>query len=515
MLVEATIGRGLPQIKQDGERVLRGVAAVFRHADRTPKQKVKVSLNSQSIIALFGDNHKEIKLKNDSEEDIKIMKSIVDISQEILAKKQTGLLDALDAPKLILFNTVIQRGFGGTKVQLKVTKSVNNEEGKKVPSVVLLVCKWGGILTHSGIEQSRLLGRYFAEKVFPKENLQEFLNSLEVFSNTERRVKRTAEAFTSGLLNVPEDSLDEKLFREDKLAVKLLGEIAAGKDLMIGPKTEIHKVMHLEDVSEYSHLPGLIEIGNPLQTMKEIHGLIKELYNELPSQASLCEGETVPMMQQRWHRLTQNFYLSKKGTYDTTKIPDIFDYINYDILHNHAALSHIDLSRLYEIAELCAKFIVPGEYGLVSKEKLDIGSLICEDLISKFYDDMMQMSGGEGAKTRLYFTSESHLHSLRNVLLQSNSSKFYELIEPVELSYLSNLVFRIYENLGTVDEDEKFQIEVLFCSGTHNNPFDVMNNAHRQSVRPMVSVNSDLGLDELKAIVQTVHNIIAENKEKQ
>lgn len=81
------------------------------------------------------------------------------------------------------------------------------------------------------------------------------------------------------------------------------------------------------------------------------------------------------------------------------------------------------------------------------------------------------------------------------------------------------MVFRIYENLGEVDEDEKFQIEVLFCSGTHNNPFDVMNNAHRQSVRPMVSVNSDLGLDELKAIVQTVHNIIAENaaenKEKQ
>lgn len=85
-------------------------------------------------------------------------------------------------------------------------------------------------------------------------------------------------------------------------------------------------------------------------TLIYTHIYNQELYNELPSQATPCEGESIPMMQQRWHRLTTTFWLSKKNHFDTTKIPDIFDYINYDILHNHKWLNHIDLSALYEKA---------------------------------------------------------------------------------------------------------------------------------------------------------------------
>jgi len=510
MFIQARISQGLPQIKTvSGVRILRGVSAVFRHADRTPKQKVKVNLNAPEILNMFADSTKEIKLKNDSENDIERMKFLVEVSKEVIKRKE-GLVEVTDSHKLLLFNTVIQKKFGGTKVQLK-PKLTTDESGKKKVTQVLLICKWGGILTHAGIQQSEILGRYFAERVFPKENAQDFLSSLEVFSNTERRVKATAEAFASGVLG---GAAPANIFREDKLAVKLLGDIAAGKDLMENTKRTIFEVMHLEDASKFNHLPGVDELNNPLQCMRDLHALIKELYNELPSQATPCEGETVPMMQQRWHRLTTTFWLAKKGHFDTTKIPDIFDYINYDILHNHAWLNHIDLSGLYEKAELLSKFIVPAEYGTTPQEKLTIGSLICEDLVQKFYTDMVEMSKGEGAKTRLYFTSESHLHSMRNVLLHSGSSKFHELIEPVELSYLSNLVFKIYENLGATREEERFQIEVLFCSGCHNNPFGVMNSEHRQAVRAMVSVNDDLGLEELKEIVKKVDHVVEENQNK-
>ena len=50
-------------------------------------------------------------------------------------------------------------------------------------------------------------------------------------------MRSTAEAFASGVLGTT--TLPPNIFREDKLSVKLLGDIAAGKDLMEDTKADL------------------------------------------------------------------------------------------------------------------------------------------------------------------------------------------------------------------------------------------------------------------------------------
>jgi inositol hexakisphosphate/diphosphoinositol-pentakisphosphate kinase len=48
---------------------LRSVVAIFRHGDRTPKQKMKMRTTDQAFLKFFAksNNRKEIKLKNPRE----------------------------------------------------------------------------------------------------------------------------------------------------------------------------------------------------------------------------------------------------------------------------------------------------------------------------------------------------------------------------------------------------------------------------------------------------------------
>jgi hypothetical protein len=89
-----------------------------------------------------------------------------------------------------------------------------------------------------------------------------------------------------------------------------------------------------------------------------------------------------------------------------------------------------------------ADVLIPQEYGKSAKEKLDIARLVCKDLSEKMLNDLLNAAGvesvrkdfgaeaafrfvhsSEGAdsgshviRTRLYFTSESHINCLVNLL---------------------------------------------------------------------------------------------------
>jgi hypothetical protein len=73
--------------------------------------------------------------------------------------------------------------------------------------------------------------------------------------------------------------------------------------------------------------------------MKQIYALMNTLYEKLPFTASLCGSETCQLLKQRWKRLIQSFYNAHTEKFDTTKVPDIFDYVLYDVIHNQKALS--------------------------------------------------------------------------------------------------------------------------------------------------------------------------------
>lgn len=146
---------------------------------------------------------------------------------------------------------------------------------------------------------------------------------------------------------------------------------------------------------------------------------------------------------------------------------------------------------------------VPQEYGTTITEKTSIGTKMCRALLEKIKFDLLVARTDNGAdmrfminmdygndmpittvgrriRTRLYFTSESHLHTLLNVLrfcesenIDSPISKEGKTIfaQAKELCYLTQITFRLFEDTNRgIDDPRRFRVEVLFSPGATATP---------------------------------------------
>ncbi|XP_030447187.1 inositol hexakisphosphate and diphosphoinositol-pentakisphosphate kinase VIP2-like isoform X2 [Syzygium oleosum] len=89
-------------------------------------------------------------------------------------------------------------------------------------------------------------------------------------------------------------------------------------------------------------------------------------------------------------------------------------------------------------------------------------------------------------RTRLYFTSESHIHSMMNVLRYCNldeslegeesllsNSALQRLYRTKELDYMSYIVLRMFENIEVdLDDPNRFRIEMTFSRGADRSPLE-------------------------------------------
>lgn len=289
-------------------------------------------------------------------------------------------------------------------------------------------------------------------------------------------------------------------------------------------------------------------------------------------------------MLERWEKLYRDFYSEKSASYDLSKIPDIFDCIKYDLLHNH----HLGFrygKELYDLAKAFAGCYVPQEYGMEISDKQSIGVKVSQALCAKIRADIVAVmsastsnqaaveantppqdeidlmdpsiehlgyrldpsfakelrikSPSTQVRSRLYFTSESHMYTILNVLRfqcprwharhqSGNSQNVYDisleeeeysneilkemglsvnermpqrkyffsksklisdsgmeaLSRETELNYLAHVVIRVYEKIGLDDDSEdRFRVEISFSPGVVNH-FDAAVNAD--------TVNGDL-----------------------
>merc|ERR1719400_308556 len=87
------------------------------------------------------------------------------------------------------------------------------------------------------------------------------------------------------------------------------------------------------------------------------------------------------------------------------------------------------------------------------------------------------LSPGRHVRTRLYFTSESHIHSLLTILsegglVDSNDEQWQRAMEYVslvsELNYMTQVVIMLYEDpTKDISSDERFHVELHFSPGVN------------------------------------------------
>ncbi|CAH8361115.1 unnamed protein product [Eruca vesicaria subsp. sativa] len=100
-------------------------------------------------------------------------------------------------------------------------------------------------------------------------------------------------------------------------------------------------------------------------------------------------------------------------------------------------------------------------------------------------------------RTRLYFTSESHIHSLMNVLRYCNldeslqgeeslvcQSALERLCKTKELDYMSYIVLRLFENTEeSLEDPERFRIELTCSRGADLSPLEKKNEEAKSLLR--------------------------------
>ncbi|XP_049904012.1 inositol hexakisphosphate and diphosphoinositol-pentakisphosphate kinase 2 isoform X10 [Epinephelus moara] len=517
---------------------LRCVIAVIRHGDRTPKQKMKMEVRNPMFFDLFekygGYKTGKLKLKKPKQ-----LQEVLDITRQLLADlgQHNDCEIEEKKSKLEQLKTVLEMygHFSGInrKVQLTYlphgqpkTSSEEEDTRKEGPSL-LLVLKWGGELTPAGRVQAEELGRAFRCMYpggqgdyagFPGCGLlrlhSTYRHDLKIYASDEGRVQMTAAAFAKGLLAL-EGELTPILVQMVKSA-NMNGLLDNDSDSLSScqhrVKARLHEILQrdrdfidddydkLAPTCSASLVNSMKIVQNPVATCDQVYALIQSLTSQIrkrmedPKSADLqlYHSETLELMLQRWSKLERDFRM-KNGRYDISKIPDIYDCVKYDVIHN-ATLGLEDTLELFRLSRALADVVIPQEYGINKVEKLDIAYAYCLPLVRKIQLDLQRthedesvnklhplysrgvMSPGRHVRTRLYFTSESHVHSLLSIfryggLLDEEKDQQWKramdyLSAVSELNYMTQIVIMLYEdNNKELTSEERFHVELHFSPG--------------------------------------------------
>ncbi|KAM8781431.1 inositol hexakisphosphate and diphosphoinositol-pentakisphosphate kinase 1 isoform 18-T21 [Rhynchonycteris naso] len=510
---------------------LRCVIAIIRHGDRTPKQKMKMEVTHPRFFSLFekhgGYKTGKLKLKRPEQ-----LQEVLDIARLLLAEleKEPGGEIEEKTEKLEQLKSVLEMygHFSGINRKVQLTyyphgvKSSNEGQDPQQEALaqsLLLVLKWGGELTPAGRVQAEELGRAFRCMYpggqgdyagFPGCGLlrlhSTFRHDLKIYASDEGRVQMTAAAFAKGLLAL-EGELTPILVQMVKSA-NMNGLLDSDSDSLSScqhrVKAQLHHILQrdapfgpedydqLAPTGSTSLLNSMAVIQNPVKVCDQVFALIENLTHQIRERMQdpksvdlqLYHSETLELMLQRWSKLERDFR-QKSGRYDISKIPDIYDCVKYDVQHN-ASLGLQGTAELLRLSKALADVVIPQEYGISREEKLEIAVGFCLPLLRKILLDLQRthedeysrgvLSPGRHVRTRLYFTSESHVHSLLSVfryggLLDETQDAQWQralayLSAISELNYMTQIVIMLYED-NTRDplSEERFHVELHFSPG--------------------------------------------------
>ncbi|CAJ0585295.1 unnamed protein product, partial [Mesorhabditis spiculigera] len=420
-----------------------------------------------------------------------------------------------------------------------VKSGESSEETKHQAPALLLILKWGGELTTAGNLQAEALGKLFRTlypgirrtdgKSSPEDTQglgflrlhSTYRHDLKIYASDEGRVQMTAAAFAKGLLAL-EGELTPILMQMVKSANTdgLLDDDFNARDVQNELKHYLHQALQVDRDWSYEDFEALNPSGlksiqaamefikNPKKMCHEIADYVKrmcdvvQLHKQTKPQRTLYLNESWDLSERRWRKELREFQRPNKNggfEYDISKIPDIYDNIKYDMEHNPELCDNIEgeFERFYLCVKAMADIVVPQEYGIKVENKIHVAQRVCTPLVKKIRNDLhrciadqeedesqtrLDPRASQGiatplrhVRTRLYFTSESHIHTLMNLIryggLCSVDDKKWQramsfLSTVTEFNYMTQVVLMVYEDNSQTGGD-RFHIELLFSPGLY------------------------------------------------
>ena len=490
-------------IDETSSWVLKGNVTVFRHGDRTPKQKIKRSYKTRDAWTA-----PLVELMHGCREEI-ILRSHFDVVLHALDKAKE--LDGADVHDLSFVTDIIQRkmSFPGTKIQLK--PSYHHDQLEKVQ----LVIKWGGEFSHAAIHQARDYGINLRRDILIMN--KEALDHCTIYTSSERRVLASAETFAQAFLDGGEhDASKNMIVRKD-----LLDDSNAAKDLMDNVKEELRA--RLQPTPENAHmrpehwpknLPPPSLIGTEIQ--KLLHSLGETMHENFSKldvdaiQDRWCTHETPVLFRERWDKMIEDFDCPN----EPSRASELADMLSHDGLHNRAFLETIfsraeddeahkleRLHHLYRMSLALFDYICPREYGITPEQKEHIGLLTSQPLLQSIVQNLQVSEDVKGMCT-FYFTKESHVHTLLNLLLSSHLSIIMPRMPPMD--YFSSITFEVYERerptsaTHTASSKPERSLVISVSEGAHSSEVLFIRLDARHALTPLPSrpLTSHMDFDE-------------------
>ncbi|KAF8839753.1 hypothetical protein BDN67DRAFT_904940 [Paxillus ammoniavirescens] len=523
--VSSSLDRPVPGTDSTSQRSaswrLKANVTVFRHADRTPKQKLKFNFPigdvwTQPFVRLLNGEREEIILREKEQLSL--------VAQAIEEAKALGA-NGEDLANLIQLNNALfsKIDLPGTKAQLKPVYSKRKAGQARKFTKLILVFKWGGEFTHSAKYQSRDLGESMKKdlSIMNKDALQ----NIKIYTSSERRVIASAETFAEALVdhqanyfaspsatpvssrssqegNSSTASLHPKsgtgphgtppalIIRKD-----LLDDSNAAKDLMDDVKKRLKILLRPGEPEKRPELTWPKSMKKePVEVVKEVIELLSsfraimrknfETMDVNKIQDRWCCGDNPWLFRERWEKLFEDFCDVEQKKFDPSRVSELYDTIKYCALHHRTFLFAIfdeaagqgkepsttqdrKLHELYGRAKALFDLVAPQEYGIDPDEKEEIGILTSLPLLRKVVEDLEAARNHEGSSVTFYFTKESHIHTLVNLILLSGLPIANRRIP--ELDYCSQITFELYErNFGRGNSDKEYSIKLSLSEGAHS-----------------------------------------------
>ncbi|PPQ63875.1 hypothetical protein CVT24_009501 [Panaeolus cyanescens] len=599
--ISQSIERPLPAAEDASQEqstwLLKANVTVFRHADRTPKQKLKFNFPigepwTQPFVTLLNGETEEIILRE--KEQLGWIATAIEEARNLGADGEE--LTKLTQLSNALFSKI---DLPGTKAQLKPVYSKRQVGQARKLTKLTLVFKWGGEFTHSARYQSRDLGENLKKDISIMN--KEVLRNVKIFTSSERRVIASAEVFAAALLDplhpsysVPSsnssrhNSLDghtqpgsgfpsssnsinkniplpqglpppgsgsgsgfasytttttsntntndttnpndssnaastvSSTFSSQtnvnpppiKLIVRkdLLDDSNAAKDLMDDVKKRLKILLRPGEPEKRPELTWPKSMKKePVEVVKEVIELLSsfrdimrhnfETMDVEKIQERWCCGDEPWLFRERWEKLFEDFCDVEQKKFDPSRVSELYDTIKYCALHHRTFLFAIfdehgrtasqqpqqdrKIHELYGRAKALFDLVAPQEYGIDPDEKEEIGVLTSLPLLRNVVSDLEAARNNGESSLTLYFTKESHIHTLVNLVLLSGLPIANRRIP--ELDYASHITFELYErNHGRVKSDKEYSIKLSISEGAHSsNVLDsTLDARHSLNVQP-------------------------------